>query len=923
MMNSKIRKHFILLLIGLLVWGAAGFTLLAQSTGTITGQVIDKKSGKPLPGVNILIKGTYYGAATDQNGTFRIPNITPGVYDIQTQMIGYKVVLLTGVKVVAGETREVNIEMEETVLTLGQEVVVVGEKPIVEVDNTSSSLKFSSDDITSRIAESVSDVIKDQIGVVESDNQIHVRGGRVDESQFIVDGLSLKDPLTGSVNQLYVNPNAIEELEFISGGFNAEYGQAMSGIIDVKLKEGGNHYEGSLTLKSDQFDILGSGFNTDIAEFTIGGPEPLTGTLLPNINMDLPGQMYFFISGYMNISDTYLPHAQKLYPKESWQKKFALREDNSWSWMSKFTWKLTPKHKFSISQNNSLNIDQGFFSYRGFRDEFIKILDNYLTVSKGSYVTNLIWKQTLSSKAFYELNIGKYLTFDHADVRSKHWSEYNETLDLEPVEYSKFNEDGDIRIYQGDEYWDSGDDPHWYDYYSNTWSIKGDMSYHPTQRHSFKAGFNSDFTELQVIDIYKPWLGTSGLGQSWDMYRVYPAKGAFYWQDRIVFEGMIANLGIRYDYWFPGEYIEDAVNNPDIYTITEAGREKFKKETFQFLGRRGKGHLSPRIGISHPVTDNDMLYFNYGHFSQLPTYAFVYAKLNSTAEATYNLIGNPNLDPKTTVAYELGIKHKFDENRAIEFKAYYKDMFDYETSQKINTYNPKLGRYSLIMYINMDYARSRGVELIYRQRYGRYITGDLNASYSIATGKSSRPTDNLLVEAGRIESKPLTENYLRWDRPLQVSGNLRIKVHKQTRPRILGIPFLNHWGLNVHLELQSGRRYTASTIIDSVFSEGNLYLIGPSKSDKPYSEVADMYSLMDIKFYKDLVNSKTYSVRLFMQIENLFDVKIARYINPYTGKPYDPGQPIAYRYIDKPNPNFDPSRYRRPRRIMVGVSCHF
>ncbi|MDZ7797325.1 MAG: TonB-dependent receptor [Candidatus Marinimicrobia bacterium] len=119
------------------------------------------------------------------------------------------------------------------------------------------------------------------------------------------------------------------------------------------------------------------------------------------------------------------------------------------------------------------------------------------------------------------------------------------------------------------------------------------------------------------------------------------------------------NAGLRYDYWFIGDYVTEAMRDPDILTITQAGREKYFEETSSFFGKRFKGHLSPRLGIGHPVTDNDVLYFNYGHFPQLPTYNYVYAKLNTVSDNPYNLIGNPNLNPKTTVAYEIGVKHKF------------------------------------------------------------------------------------------------------------------------------------------------------------------------------------------------------------------------------------------------------------------------
>ena len=885
--------------------------VFGQSKGRLIGTVVDKKNGNPMPGANVVVKGTYYGAATDLDGNFNILKVSDGVYDIQVSMIGYKLHMLTGIEVTNGETINLDIELEETVLALGQEIVVIGGKSIIEVDETSSSIKYSKEDIVGKIAESVTDIIKNEVGVIEDDNnEIHVRGGRVDESQFIVDGLSLKDPLSGSVNSLYVNPNAIQELEFISGGFSAEYGQAMSGIIDVKLKEGSEQIEGSINYKTDQLNILGSSVNTDIVEFTLGGHESLLSRLIP-------GDIFYFISGYMNISDTYLPLGVNLIPKEDWQKNYAIRGDNSWSWMSKLTWKITPKHKFSISQNNSISIDQYF------DNEYELILNNLPTITRGTYVTNFIWSQTISSQMFYEFNLGRYLNYSHKSVNGKHWTEYKETTDLEPIEYTKINEDGDIRIKQGDRYWDSGDDPHWYDYYGRNYSLNFELSYNTQNRHSLKIGLDAKATDMQVIDIYKPWIGTRGFGLSYDMYQVFPFNGSFFLQDRITFEGMIINIGMRYDYWFPGKYVEDAIDDENVYTITDAARKKFKAETFNLFGYRGKGHLSPRLGISHPVTDNDVLYFNYGHFSQLPTYAYVYAKLNSNSEATYNLIGNPNLNPKTTVSYELGIKHKFSKNSAVEFKAYYKDMFDYETAQSISAYNPKLGHYSFLMYINMDFARSRGIELIFRQRYGRFFSGNINASYSIVTGKASRPDANLLVEAGQMSLKPLSENFLPWDRPIQVSSNFRFKIDEDKPVYLFGLRMPNHCGANFHVEIQSGKRYTQSTITDTVFSGEDVYLIGPSQSDKPFSELADLYTRVDLKLYKDFKIGKYVTSRIFLQFENIFDVNIARFINPYTGEPYDPGQPIAYSYFDRPSPNYDPSRYYSPRKVMLGITWQF
>ena len=154
--------------------------------------------------------------------------------------------------------------------------------------------------------------------------------------------------------------------------------------------------------------------------------------------------------------------------------------------------------------------------------------------------------------------------------------------------------------------------------------------------------------------------------------------------------------------------------------------KKFEEETFELFGYKGKGRFSPRFGISHPVTDNDVLYFYYGHFSQLPTFQYVYAKLNSVSQSTYQVFGNPNLNPKTTVQYELGIKHRFSEDQVLELKAYWKDMFDYETSQTITPSNPKYAHLRFNMYFNADYARARGIEMILKSRVFKRWYVDLN-----------------------------------------------------------------------------------------------------------------------------------------------------------------------------------------------------
>ncbi|MCF6239272.1 MAG: TonB-dependent receptor, partial [Candidatus Marinimicrobia bacterium] len=623
----------------------AAISLSAQSTCIIEGRVMDAKAGIGLPGVNVIIKGTYYGGATDLEGRFRLTGMSPGTYDLEFTMIGYKVVLKTGVSVTIAEAVQVEIDLEETTLALGQEIIVEGERPLFEVDQTASSVRLTADDLKLNIVENLTDILAEQVGITSRDNEIHVRGGRVDESLFIVDGMAVKDPLFGSSNNIYLNVDAIEELEVITGGFNAEYGQAMSGIINIRIKEGSADYHGTLGYSSDNFGLKTLPwqiYRKDRLEFTLSGPEFITGAL-SSLGIKLPGQISFFMNGYMHINDSYLPHAKKLVPAQDWMEALAPRAQNDWHALYKLTWRLNSQQKLSISYDRTLNINMG----KRFPYNYQEMLENYNTQTQESILTSLLYTHTLSPKLFYEITVGRFFINRHSAVQGKHWTEYEQTSDIEPIKYFVTGIDGSIDISYGDKFWDHGDAPDWYDYYSENYSFDLDLNYQPSQRHSFKTGFDHKRSELQVIDIDSPWLGESGFGRNYDFYNVTTDYGSIYFQDRITFDGMIANLGLRYDYWFPGQYLEDAVADSSVLTITDAGRAKFYQDTFQLFGSgpRGKGHLSPRLGISHPVTDSDVLYFNYGHFSQLPTFNYVYAKLRASAEATYQLFGNPNLNP--------------------------------------------------------------------------------------------------------------------------------------------------------------------------------------------------------------------------------------------------------------------------------------
>jgi hypothetical protein len=314
--------------------------------GSLSGTVTDAKTGEALPGVNILLEGTYYGAATDVNGSFRIGGISEGNYTVKVSFIGYKTMQYTGIAIEGNKTKQLNVKLEESVLTLGQDVIVVGDKPLVDVEETQSKKTISKEDIDASVVENISDIISQQAGVVKSDNAIHIRGGRSYENAFLLDGVSVQDPLAGTGFGLQLSANAIEEVEVITGGYNAEFGQATSGVVNVKTREGGDRYNGYLSYKRDNFGNKSSYhvFNTDVAEANLSGPEPLTTYLLPALGIQIPGQLYFFGSFYMGITDGitqgyYKKTANQVYSSIFGGKTYAPRAENSWFWLGKLTYK--------------------------------------------------------------------------------------------------------------------------------------------------------------------------------------------------------------------------------------------------------------------------------------------------------------------------------------------------------------------------------------------------------------------------------------------------------------------------------------------------------------------------------------------------------------------------------------------------------
>jgi len=951
---------------------------IAQPKGSMNGRVTDQATGDPMPGVNVILPGTYHGAATDLDGRFAIRGITAGEYTVRFQFIGYTTVVVTGVKITVGLSAKLDAALDQTVLAAGQEVVVIGKKPLFDIEETASRRAISADEIANSAVESTLDIVGNQVGIVQTDDEIHIRGGRSYENAYLLDGISIQDPLSGTGFGLQLSASAIEEIEIITGGFTAEFGQAMSGIINVKTKEGSNIFHGSISYETDDFGVYdkesATNFNTDIVDFSLDGPDPIFGVLFPKMGFDLKGTQTFFANIHMFISDSYTKiAADTLFSSTFNGRDFAPRQENNWSALIKYTWKITPKHKLQFSYNSSVGINQNKQSLQttlenvipgpGYPYRYQKNLGNFNTFTALSRQTNLAWTHTLGARTFYEVKFSNFYTNLRSEVDGKLWNEFTEPQDIVtfPVEYLErfgepftdenengiydlnepFNDknnngkydsltDQDVLVFPGDGFFDFGNGDTWHDHWVDEWTLKADVTHKKDEHHDIKAGLTASYQEMQLFDIFNPWFGPLGLNN--DFYRVYPILGAFYLQDKIVFEGLVANVGLRFDYWLPGEFVENAINDTNITTISQLTRDEFREDTFGLFGRRVKARISPRIGISHPISDKQVLFFNYGHFSKNPKPQQVYAKLSPTsANSTFQTFGNPNLNPETTVSYELGLKNRFSEDDVLTITAFYRDIFDYVTTVRFRGFGRDAKR-SFITYLNLDYARSRGIEAEYRTRAGEHLTGSVNGTVSLATGKSSSPNDASLVARGDLPEKKITEDFLIWDRPWQFSINMNYYVGSDNSPNLFGLELPGNWNFNFRYSAQAGKRYTPIFDTGDTLTNGRTVysgdLDGNGFADELFAETADYWAWGNLNFKKwfDIGGSE---LAFSVEVLNLFNRKNSNIINPVTGRAYELGDPTPNGWNDPLFPDvsapvspfpFNPARYRNQRNVKVGIS---
>ena len=247
----EVRKTIVVIAALLIV----GVQLFAGTDGTIRGQVSDVE-GAPLPGAQIYIKSLEVGAVADVNGNYIILNVPVGTYSVTVMMMGYQKQTVSDVIVQMDRSMWLNFKLPVE-SQIGDEVNVVAERPLVEKASTAKKVTVDSEAIASLPMRDLNELYTLQSGVIKVESrrqgipdheergleEIHVRGGRAGEIAYMIDGLYIRNPIYGGIgNGTRLNLFAVREFDWQPGGFNAEYGDAISAVSNMHTNSGGNKF---------------------------------------------------------------------------------------------------------------------------------------------------------------------------------------------------------------------------------------------------------------------------------------------------------------------------------------------------------------------------------------------------------------------------------------------------------------------------------------------------------------------------------------------------------------------------------------------------------------------------------------------------------------------------------------------------------
>ena len=565
--------------------------LFAGTTGKLSGLVTEANSNTVLIGCNILINDTDLGTASDAEGEYFLLNIPPGVYTVRFQMIGYETIIINDVKISVDRTTKLNAELAVEAIE-GSAITVTAERKLIEFDVTQSESRITAEELESMPVAEVSDVLRLQGGITQdAGGGLHMRGGRSNEIAYMVDGVPMTDSYSGGISVQIENDN-LQELQVISGTFNAEYGKALTGIINMVTKDGGDNFEGSLNVYSGDHTTSDTIFS-DLDSYSIDNDYSISGNVSGPI---IPGLITFYSSGRINQSSGWLNglHTFTMYGDTLFQdynnndyrdnneplknpSYRSLNWYNNWSTQNKITFRLRPMTRLKINTIFNSGVSQGYDHFRQMSQD-----GRNKNHDSGAFL-GMNLSHSFSPQSFIDLYVTEYtrtfesyLFADPMDTRYKtpdslYWAHIDGTLPEEII--NKYGSEVNYFPQYTLSRW--GVDINRFKRETINRSIKMDATSQINKYNLIKFGF--DFTNYKLsLDTYA-LLDSSQADQVFSpiipdigsfnrsTYEFNPQEISFYFQDKIEYGDMIINVGLRYEIFDPKAKIPTNIHEPYIY----------------------------------------------------------------------------------------------------------------------------------------------------------------------------------------------------------------------------------------------------------------------------------------------------------------------------------------------------------------------
>ena len=913
--------------------------LHAQTTGKISGSVIDKETGEPLAGVNIVIPEINTGAASNMNGNFTITNIPPGTYNVTASYIGYARQIVKDVRVEIDLTTELTIQMTREAIE-GETIEVFAERKVIKKDVAGSQKSVSADEIDRLPVSDMGDVLGLKAGVTSG---LSIRGSSSSEALFSVDGISLRDQRTNEP-MMSVPLSATQEISVQTGGLSAQYSNVRSGVVNVVTKEGGkDSYSGTFTVRyspaasktfgNSPFDpqstwlrpfmdpeVCWTGTDEVWDEYTqrqyqnFRGWNEFSRNLINDDNpdndlspagakrvfewqyrkdgyIDKPDRTYDlgfggpvpFVSDMLGNLRFYLSHRNKqtMYPIELTTDGFT---DNST--MLKVTSDLTTDTKLTL-QGIYGEIDATTASRGGGTDYFNSTWEVADAINMSGFTipwrlyTNTYWAPTtkyysiLSAKLNKVIDSGTFYTLQAKRTYKKYHTNHgayrdtSKTYDIFPgkgkymVDEAPFGfwprpvnsiEGG---IIMGGAVSTARD----YSQFA-TYEVKFDYKNQLNFRHQLRTGLEFTYDNFDIkFGSQNEFLPAGNYMTEFDRD---PFRLTGYVEDKIEYEGFITTVGVIPQLiFFNGKWFDY-----DRYEKGFLSSNYSEEMRDEFLTREvdPKFYLSPRVAISHPITENSKLFFNYGHYREVPQ-AESHYQVRRDALNKLIYIGDPTIPLTRTVSYEVGFDQSILNTYLLHISAYYKDI-DSETGW--TDYINLDGQVSYNKLESNHYENIRGFEVELIKNYGDWVTGMVNFSYRSRSRGYFGP--GAFYENPSDQSDYERQNpYRQYWYPATPEAKANIDFHTPVDygPKFAGQRILGGWHFNFvgNWEKGSPLTWNPKSIPGLRY---NLDRVNYYNLDLKIAKVFD-FGRAQVKFFADvynMLNTKRFSNESFVDIHD-------------------------------------------------------